>query len=76
MVPDRLPGLLLHPARLLVLVLRRVGPPSALGSADDSSFTWGNTRVVVGEGKSKKVLQADDEVFEESMIPMKKFSGM
>lgn len=37
-------------------------------------FTWGNTRVVVGEGKSKKVLQADDEVFEESMIPMKKFS--
>ena len=39
-------------------------------------FSWGNTRIVVGEGKDKKVLIQDDEVFDESMIPLKKFSGM
>ncbi|GAA5850842.1 hypothetical protein JCM8547_009103 [Rhodosporidiobolus lusitaniae] len=37
-------------------------------------FTWGNTRVVVGEGRSKKVLQAEDEAFDESTIPLAKFS--
>lgn len=39
-------------------------------------FSWGNTRVVVGEGKEKKVLINEDEKFDESMIPLKKFSGM
>lgn len=38
-------------------------------------FSWGNTRVVVGEGSNKKVVVADDEKFDESMIPLKKFSG-
>ncbi|ORY88598.1 chitin synthase-domain-containing protein [Leucosporidium creatinivorum] len=37
-------------------------------------FSWGNTRVVVGEGKSKKVLQAEEEAFDESSIPMAKFA--
>jgi hypothetical protein len=39
------------------------------------SFTWGSTRVVVGEGKSKKVLSNEDEAFDESVIPKKKFAG-
>ena len=39
------------------------------------SFTWGSTRIVVGEGKSKKIISNDEEVFDESIIPMKKFSG-
>jgi chitin synthase len=38
-------------------------------------FSWGNTRIVVGEGKSKKVLATDDDTFDDSMIPMRKFSG-
>ena len=38
-------------------------------------FSWGNTRLVVGEGKEKKVLMNDDEKFDDSMIPLKKFSG-
>jgi len=38
-------------------------------------FGWGNTRLVIGEGSSKKVIVNDDEKFEESMIPLKKFSG-
>ena len=37
-------------------------------------FSWGNTRLVIGEGNSKKVMIADDEKFDDSMIPMKKFS--
>ncbi|KAF5363873.1 hypothetical protein D9756_000062 [Leucocoprinus leucothites] len=37
-------------------------------------FSWGNTRVVVGEGKEKKVLMSEEEKFDESMIPLKKFS--
>ncbi|KAH6891643.1 chitin synthase 6 [Coprinopsis sp. MPI-PUGE-AT-0042] len=37
-------------------------------------FSWGNTRVVVGEGKEKKVIVNDDEKFDESIIPLKKFS--
>ena len=39
-------------------------------------FSWGNTRVVIGEGKDKKVITNEDEKFDESMIPLKKFSGM
>jgi chitin synthase len=37
-------------------------------------FSWGNTRLVIGEGNSKKVVIPDDEKFDDSMIPMKKFS--
>ncbi|KAK7015494.1 hypothetical protein VNI00_019124 [Paramarasmius palmivorus] len=37
-------------------------------------FGWGNTRLVIGEGKDKKVIMNEDEKFDESMIPMKKFS--
>ncbi|KAH7905136.1 glycosyltransferase family 2 protein [Hygrophoropsis aurantiaca] len=37
-------------------------------------FTWGNTRVVIGEGGNKKVLMKEEEKFDESMIPLKKFS--
>lgn len=32
--------------------------------------------MVVGEGKSKKVLSNEDEAFDESTIPKKKFAGM
>lgn len=39
-------------------------------------FGWGNTRLVIGEGSSKKVIMNEDEKFDESMIPLKKFSGM
>jgi chitin synthase len=39
-------------------------------------FGWGNTRLVIGEGASKKVMINEDEKFDESMIPLKKFSGM
>lgn len=38
-------------------------------------FSWGNTRVVIGEGGNKKVLMNEEERFHESMIPLKKFSG-
>jgi chitin synthase len=37
-------------------------------------FGWGNTRLVIGEGKDKKVIISDDDKFDESMIPLKKFS--
>jgi chitin synthase len=37
-------------------------------------FSWGNTRVVIGEGKDKKVITNEDEKFDDS-IPVKKFSG-
>ncbi|PCH40709.1 glycosyltransferase family 2 protein [Wolfiporia cocos MD-104 SS10] len=37
-------------------------------------FSWGNTRLVIGEGSNKKVIMNDDEKFDESMIPLKKFS--
>jgi chitin synthase len=39
-------------------------------------FSWGTTRLVVGEGKDKKILMNEDEKFDDSMIPLKKFSGM
>lgn len=38
-------------------------------------FGWGNTRLVIGEGKDKKVIVSEDDKFDESMIPLKKFSG-
>lgn len=39
-------------------------------------FGWGNTRIVVDDGSSKKVVSAgNDFKFNESMIPYKKFSG-
>ncbi len=38
-------------------------------------FSWGNTRLVIGEGSSKKIVMNDDLKFDESMIPLKKFSG-
>ncbi|KAJ6568375.1 glycosyltransferase family 2 protein [Mycena vulgaris] len=37
-------------------------------------FGWGNTRLVIGEGKEKKVIVNEDEKFDDSMIPLKKFS--
>ncbi|KAF8165979.1 chitin synthase [Crassisporium funariophilum] len=37
-------------------------------------FGWGNTRLVIGDGKDKKVIINEDEKFDESMIPLKKFS--
>ena len=39
-------------------------------------FSWGNTRLVIGEGSNKKVIMNDEEKYDESMIPLKKFSGM
>ncbi|CEG78803.1 Putative Chitin synthase (Fragment) [Rhizopus microsporus] len=36
-------------------------------------FSWGNTRVVVGE-KQRKIIVTDEEEFDEKMIPMKKWS--
>ena len=39
-------------------------------------FSWGNTRLVIGEGSNKKVIMNDDEKWDESMIPLKKFSGI
>jgi chitin synthase len=38
-------------------------------------FSWGNTRIVIGDGGNKKVVMNEDEQFDESMIPLKKFSG-
>ncbi|KAI8336402.1 chitin synthase [Choanephora cucurbitarum] len=38
-------------------------------------FSWGNTRVVVGDKKQKKIIVADDEKFDEKMIPLKKWSA-
>ena len=38
-------------------------------------FSWGNTRVVICEGKDKKVITNEDGKFDGSIIPLK-FSGM
>ncbi|KAH9899129.1 chitin synthase-domain-containing protein [Cubamyces lactineus] len=38
------------------------------------NFSWGNTRLVIGEGNNKKVIMNDDEKYDDSMIPLKKFS--
>ncbi|KAG1857448.1 glycosyltransferase family 2 protein [Suillus subluteus] len=37
-------------------------------------FSWGNTRIVIGDGGNKKIVMKEDEHFDESMIPLKKFS--
>lgn len=37
-------------------------------------FSWGNTRLIVGEGSNKKVIMNEDEKFDDSMIPLRKFS--
>ncbi|KAF8505143.1 chitin synthase-domain-containing protein, partial [Gautieria morchelliformis] len=47
-------------------------PIYSFWSMDD--FSWGNTRLVIGESNSKKVMIADDEKLDDSMIPLKKFS--
>jgi chitin synthase len=36
-------------------------------------FSWGNTRVVVGDSQ-RKIIVTDDEKFDQKMIPMKKWS--
>ncbi|KAG1474620.1 hypothetical protein G6F56_000248 [Rhizopus delemar] len=36
-------------------------------------FSWGNTRVVVGDNKKKQIIVTDDQKFDEKMIPMKKW---
>lgn len=40
------------------------------------SFTWGQTRVVVGEGKSKKIVSSEDEVFDESSLVKRSFTSL
>ncbi|RPD67384.1 chitin synthase [Lentinus tigrinus ALCF2SS1-7] len=47
-------------------------PVYAFWCMDD--FSWGNTRLVIGEGNNKKVIMNDDEKYDDSMIPLKKFS--
>ncbi|RUP30296.1 chitin synthase, partial [Jimgerdemannia flammicorona] len=48
-------------------------PVYAFWHFDD--FSWGNTRVVVGDNKKKQIIIAgDDEKFDDKMIPMKKWS--
>ena len=48
-------------------------PIYSFWSMDD--FSWGSTRKVIGEGNNKKVIMNDDEKFDDSMVPLKKFSG-
>ena len=38
-------------------------------------FSWGNTCLVIGAGSNKNVLMNEDEKYDDSMIPLKKFSG-
>lgn len=40
---------------------------------DDAN--WGNTRVVIGEGKDKKIIADAEDHYDDSMIPLKRFSG-
>ncbi|KAI0774709.1 chitin synthase [Trametes elegans] len=47
-------------------------PIYAFWCMDD--FSWGNTRLVIGEGNNKKVIMNDDEKYDDTMIPLKKFS--
>jgi len=37
-------------------------------------FSWGNTRLVIGEGDKKQIIMNDELKFDDSMIPLKKFS--
>jgi len=34
-------------------------------------ISWGDTRLVIGEGNSKKAIISDDDKFHDSMIPQK-----
>ena len=66
-LPLHLPQLLAYPLYSFLL------PIYSFWHMDD--FSWGNTRVVVGEkGNMKVVAGTDDEPFDESMIPRKRFS--
>ncbi|CAG8463565.1 8890_t:CDS:2 [Paraglomus occultum] len=47
-------------------------PVYAFWHFDD--FSWGNTRVVVGEGGKKQIITTDDEKFDEKSIPKKKWA--
>ncbi|KAF8748537.1 DEK C terminal domain [Rhizoctonia solani] len=47
-------------------------PIYSFWSMDD--FSWGNTRLIQNEGGKKVVVLPEDEGFDESMIPLKKFS--
>lgn len=49
-------------------------PLYSFWSMDD--FSWGSTRLVVGEGNNQKVISDSDDRFDDSMIPLKRFSGM
>lgn len=40
---------------------------------DDHS--WGTTRIIAGEGSEKKIIADADDYFDDSMIPLKRFSG-
>ena len=48
-------------------------PLYSFWNMDDAN--WGNTRVVVGEGKEKKVIADAEDHYDDSMIPLKRFSG-
>jgi hypothetical protein len=48
-------------------------PVYSFWSMDD--FSWGNTRVVLGEGTDKTVITSEGEHFDDSMIPLKRFRG-
>ena len=37
-------------------------------------FSWGNTRIVIGEGSKQQIHTKDDELFDISQIPHKKFT--
>ena len=49
-------------------VFHFLSPSTAFWHFDD--FSWGNTRVVVGDNK-KQIIVTDDEKFDEKMIPVK-----
>lgn len=48
-------------------------PLYSFWNMDDAN--WGNTRVVVGEGKEKKIIADAEDHYDDSMIPLKRFSG-
>ncbi|GJJ06868.1 hypothetical protein Clacol_001064 [Clathrus columnatus] len=56
----------------LITALNFLLPLYSFWRMDD--FSWGNTRLVIGEGNNRKVIVAEEEKFDESMIPLKKFS--